>query len=222
MVDQKTLETVHQGRIDNDKKQAAKGLSIKGKEVWLKQEGQEIRALFYPSKRKNAPVLVNLHGGGFIYGAPEYEDEYCHFMNQEMDINIFNVEYRLAPEFPYPAAIHDAYRAVMAIYQNADEFSLDRNRIFIGGDSAGASLATVVCYLLKEKSNIKIMAQILFYPCVDMVTPLEEKFYTEGVIPIERAKLYNQCYCSEEEAKTPLCSPILLGENELKECRVHC
>lgn len=210
------LQMVLEGRRRNDEELAEAGWQIRGKEIHICGRRGVHRALMYSVAEKKAPVYIHVHGGGFIYGGPEYEDRYCDYINQKVNCTVFNLEYRLAPEFPFPAGVEDVYDAVCEILDKAEEYQIDIGKVIIGGDSAGATLVVDACYLLKKYRNYKPTAQVLLYPFLDSETPAEQKFYMEGVIPIERSNLYNSCYRKEEEATDVLCSPILLSTEQLQ------
>ena len=88
--------------------------------------------------------------------------------------------------------------------------------MIIGGNSAGATLATAACYLLKTKYGLSPRSQILIYPCLDTATPPQNKGEIKGAVPTARAEMYNSCYRKEEEAADPLCSPAFFSDDELK------
>jgi acetyl esterase/lipase len=110
------------------------------------------------------PVLVYFHGGGFVIGDLETHDGLCRQFANEGAYRVIAVDYRLAPEHKFPAAIDDAFAAVSWIETHAAELGVDANRIAVGGDSAGGALAVEVTQLAKAKGAPKIAFQLLMFP----------------------------------------------------------
>ena len=109
------------------------------------------------------PALVYFHGGGWVRGSIETHDSICRFLCKEAAAVVVSVEYRLAPENPFPAAVEDAHAAALWVVEHAAELGADPARVSVGGDSAGANLATVVCLLAPGKFS----RQLLIYPATD-------------------------------------------------------
>lgn len=129
---------------------------------------RDIRLRVYrPKGKQNLPVLLYFHGGAFIYGTPEQYDFI--FFRLALDINtvIVSVDYRLAPEHPFPAAMEDGYKALQWLSESADHIDGDKNRIIIGGSSAGATIAASVAHYVRDKKEINILHQYLIYPPTD-------------------------------------------------------
>ncbi len=113
------------------------------------------------------PIYVYFHGGGFIMGSIETHDINCRRIANDSGCKVISVEYRLAPEHPFPAAPNDCFAAVKWISENAEMLGGDPNELAVGGDSAGGNLATVVCLMAREKNGPAITKQILAYPGCD-------------------------------------------------------
>lgn len=110
------------------------------------------------------PALVYFHGGGFVIGNIESHDGLCRLMASEGGFRVISVDYRLAPEHKYPAAIDDSFAALSWVVANAAEIGVDANRIAVGGDSAGGALAAEVAQLAKAKGGFSLAAQMLLFP----------------------------------------------------------
>lgn len=115
-------------------------------------------------------LLVYLHGGGFVIGDLETHDEVCRLLCRYAETHVLSVDYRLAPEHPFPAGLNDALRALAWAQENAASLGADASRVAIGGDSAGANLATVAAQLCVRKNSPPV-AQLLIYPPTDALTP---------------------------------------------------
>jgi acetyl esterase len=113
------------------------------------------------------PLLVYFHGGGWVIGDLETHDSPCRFLAAHSGAQVPAVDYRLAPEHPFPAAAEDAFAAYAWVSANAARFGVEPTRIAVGGDSAGGNLAAVVCLLARDADLIPPAMQLLIYPVTD-------------------------------------------------------
>lgn len=113
------------------------------------------------------PVLVWFHGGGFVIGDLDTTDNTARALATRAGVLVVSVDYRLAPEHPFPAAVDDAIEVTGWVADHAHEFGGDRSRLAVGGHSAGANLAAVVCQLAKAIGDPEISMQVLGCPAVD-------------------------------------------------------
>ncbi len=118
-----------------------------------------------PKPGEKLPVLVWYHGGGFVIGDLETHDSACRLLANQADCLVVAVDYRLAPEYKFPAAVEDCQAALRWVAQHAAELGGDPQRIAVGGDSAGGNLATVVAILARDAGYPKLAFQLLIYPC---------------------------------------------------------
>jgi acetyl esterase len=119
------------------------------------------------SEDRPFPIVVHLHGAGFVAGDLDTHDSIARFHCKHADAVVIAVDYRLAPEHPFPAAVDDAYAAVEWAVDHARELHGDARRIAVLGDSAGGNLAAVVCQLAKARHGPRIGFQALVCPAVD-------------------------------------------------------
>jgi len=110
------------------------------------------------------PTLIYFHGGGFVVGSLESHDGLCRLFTAEGGFRVIAVDYRLAPEHPWPAAVDDAWAATQWIEENAASLGVDAGRIAVGGDSAGGMLAAIVTQAARDKGGLKIAYQMLLFP----------------------------------------------------------
>jgi len=123
--------------------------------------------IYQPNKKKNLPVIVYFHGGGFVINSIDTHDKVCRRLSRDNEAIVVSVDYRLAPEHRFPAAPTDCYDATVWVANNCDLFGGDPNRLIVMGDSAGGNLATVVAMKSRDESGPKIAYQVLVYPCTD-------------------------------------------------------
>jgi acetyl esterase len=114
------------------------------------------------------PALVFFHGGGWVIGDIETHDVLCRQLAAGAGISVVAVDYRLAPEHRFPAAIDDAWAATRWVAAHAAELGIDAGRLAVGGDSAGGNLATVVALLARDRGGPSIALQTLIYPVTDV------------------------------------------------------
>ncbi|GAB2738776.1 alpha/beta hydrolase [Salinifilum aidingensis] len=131
----------------------------------------DLRARAYhpldPSAAAPRPALLYLHGGGFVLGTLDGVDEACRAIAARSEWTVISLEYRLAPEHPYPAALEDAFDALAWLRGSAPESAIDPEAIAVGGDSAGGNLAAALCLQLRDLGLPVPAAQVLIYPAVD-------------------------------------------------------
>jgi acetyl esterase len=156
------------------------------------------------------PALVHFHGGGFVIGSVDTHDGLCRLMANEGGFRVISVDYRLAPEHKYPAAIDDAFAALTWIAENAADIGVDANRIAVGGDSAGGALAAEVAQLAKAK-GISIDAQLLMFPVTQIgaETRSLKEFAVGYFLERDTLEWFYKCYLPEgADTSDPRISPL--------------
>ncbi|GJM14492.1 MAG: acetylhydrolase [Pseudohongiella sp.] len=124
--------------------------------------------IYRPNAKRDLPLLVFYHGGGYVIGSLDSHDIVCRGISLQAECVVIAVDYRLAPEHKYPAAVEDAWSALEWIAQNSDSLGFDAARIAVGGDSAGGNLATVVSLMARDKGLPSLCLQLLIYPGTDL------------------------------------------------------
>jgi acetyl esterase len=127
--------------------------------------------IYTPTKLRQsgglAPCLVFFHGGGWVIGDLDSHDVVCRKLAHEGELIVISVDYRLAPEHKFPAAVDDAIVATKWIADNAKQLGIDAGRLMVGGDSAGGNLAAVVALAARDGNGPEIAGQVLIYPATD-------------------------------------------------------
>lgn len=126
-----------------------------------------VREYFPKNDTHNGQTLLYFHGGGFSIGSLTTHDTMCKHLVKHLGYKIFSVEYRLAPEHPFPIPLEDCDQAMDWLIENADNLGVDPEKIAIGGDSAGGNLATCLCIKRLEESKQTPEKQLLLYPGID-------------------------------------------------------
>lgn len=139
------------------------------------KEGGIKARLYRPRDSIKQPLLVWYHGGGWVLGDLDSADMTCRDIASQSGCQVLSVDYRLAPEHPFPAAYEDAVTALHYAFQHASSFGSDASQIAVGGDSAGANLAACACLAAKDL-NVKF--QLLIYPVIE--ADFDNTSYTEN------------------------------------------
>jgi acetyl esterase len=129
--------------------------------------------LYAPATATNEilPGFVFFHGGGMVAGSIETHDRVCAALAQTTGCRLISVDYRLAPEYKFPAAIEDAIAATRWVYEQATALGIDATKLVVGGDSAGATLSAVVCQHARHNNGPAIALQCLLCPVLDFDEP---------------------------------------------------
>jgi acetyl esterase len=198
--------------------------SVSGEDLVVPGPAGDIPVRVYrPGAVDRPPVLVYFHGGGFVIGNIAGSDRECRLMAEEAGCAVVSVEYRLAPEHPYPAAPDDCWAAVQWVVAHGDELNVDLSRLAVGGDSAGGNLAAGVAQRAHAAGGPQIVFQLLVYPVTDMrVPPLQSPYGSmhtnaEGYF-LEAAAMvwFEECYLPNrslgaDAAASPMAATSLAG-----------
>ena len=194
-----------------------------GEEMYVpsKHGDHQIRVLIYRPevlKEKN-PTIFYMHGGGFSVEYPEFYDYDALRFSNELGCIVVIPEYRLAPEDPFPAGLHDNYDAIEYFVDRAEEYQIDLERLGIAGDSAGGNYALEMSYHAIKNGKFKFRAQLLTYPHTDLSEfPMDVPNGAHPyVIAPERMMHFCANYASYDEVYTPEVSPVYIPEKYLRQ-----
>jgi acetyl esterase len=177
-----------------------------------------LRARHYVAYEPGAPrpLLVYYHGGGFTYGDLDTHDGVCRMLCRHAGAHVLAIDYRLAPEHPFPAAVEDARAALRWAYANASQLGADPHRIGVGGDSAGGNLAAVVSQLAARDGGPAPVLQLLIYPATDFTSRRRSReLFGEGFL-LTNAEMdwfeTNYLGPARAQASDPRASPLLADD----------
>ena len=165
------------------------------------------------------PLLVYFHGGGWVQGSVQTHDASCRLLAHLSGVRVMSVDYRLAPEHPYPAAVEDALAAYAWAADHADRLGADPARLAVGGDSAGGNLAAVVALAARDDERLPDVAfQLLLYPVTDVTAKTESyaRFSSGYLLTESGMDWYISKYLPDparraEPQASPLHAPQLAG-----------
>ncbi len=197
---------------------------------------------YFPRKtarQGDAPCLIYFHGGGFIGGSVYTLENPCKLIAELADAVVFNIDYSLAPEHPFPAGFDDAYYVVHHIAKNAKQYGIDPKKIAVAGDSAGGNLAAAVSIKDRDEKRHQIAMQMLIYPVVQLsgesvngyqwdlasyTMAKEEEAIIEPMLSlgrprpndeIEQTGMHDLYFPDQTMANSPYASPILADASGL-------
>lgn len=156
------------------------------------------------------PCLIYMHGGAWMQGSPMTHADITMRIAAANKQTVVSVDYALAPEYPFPKAVHECRDTLVWVREHAADLGIDPARIAIGGDSAGANLAAAVALATRGTADAPI-AQLLIYPCVhfEMSFPAYEENANAPLLQTRGMPAVNAMYCPDEaERKNPLAAPL--------------
>jgi acetyl esterase len=175
-------------------------------------DGEISVRIYTPSGQGPFPLFMYYHGGGWVLGDLETADAGCRLIAEKTGRVVVSVDYRLAPEYRFPVPVEDSYAALCWAYDHSAELNGIRDDIAVGGDSAGANLATVMTILSQENNGPSITAQALIYPVtnLDFTTSSYDKFAEGYGLDKDLMIWFGEYYVNhKEEFKVPYVSPLL-------------
>jgi acetyl esterase/lipase len=168
--------------------------------------------IYTPDGSAPFPVLVFLHTSGWMNGNLDIQDPLCRRITNRAGCIVVAVDYRLAPENPFPAAIEDSFAATQWAETHASEFKGDPTRIAIGGDSAGGNMATVVALMARDRGGPKLAFQLLMFPATDFrfnTSSMEELGEGYNVTKAQMIWIRENYLPDQSDWTNPLASPLL-------------
>lgn len=155
----KVREMMEDMRVDPDVDILSDKTSIPG------PDGDVDVYIYRKDDRTNQPAILWIHGGGYIMGSAD--DAKAKVLASECNCTVFSVEYRMAPEHPFPAGPEDCYAALSWLMNNSGDLSIDPSKVVLGGASAGAGMAAGVALMNRDRENHSLALQLLLYPMID-------------------------------------------------------
>lgn len=166
--------------------------------------------IYRPFSETPLPVILYFHAGGFVKGDVVYSESFCRKLANGSGCIVVSVNYRLAPENPFPAAVDDAYHALQWVYHAAHEFGGDKERLAVVGESSGGNLAAAIALMSYTKQGPAIRLQVLIYPQLDYTHSCpSHHLFADGYFLTEQALyFYAKQYVPEgTDLKNPYLSP---------------
>lgn len=180
--------------------------------------GKTLVHMYAPEAGKEfLPLLINIHGGGFIKGRRDQDIVFCRNIGSRSGIMVADVDYVPAPAMRYPGQVYACYDVLQYFAEHAVELHVDKKKIALGGHSAGGNLTAAVILMAIDCGGFVPALQILDYAGFDMKTPAIEKRNggSNPRIPAWKADFYNKMYVNPEDAGEIYCSPLFAQDGQL-------
>lgn len=172
--------------------------------------------LFSPRKLRTGEVILFFHGGGWVSGNIESYTKICADLAEQTDRRVLSVDYRLAPEYPFPYAAEDCYQAARELFLHSTTFETSSSRIVLMGDSAGASLAAAVSLMAADRGEFRVKRQILLYPLTYNDHSEDSPFLSvtengrDFLLTSKKIRDYQDLYVrNKEDLNNPYFAPLL-------------
>ena len=169
--------------------------------------------IYTPEGKAPNPALIYFHGGGWVVCNLDTHDVVCRALARRSGAVVVSVDYRLAPEHKFPAAVEDCYAATLWVAQNAERLGIRLDRIAVGGDSAGGNLAAVIARKCRDEQGPPLAMQILVYPVTNLAstsTPSYEEFADGYFLTRAAMQWFRDHYLARPaDAEDPSASPLL-------------
>ncbi len=186
-------------------------ISLNGREIPIR--------IFEPEKRLSNEILLFFHGGGWVSGDIDSYTRPCSALSKKTGRRVFSIDYRLAPEHPFPAGLLDCYTAASELINKSSKFDAKPDEIVLIGDSAGGNLAAAVSLMARDKQEFKVNRQILIYPSTyndhSLSSPFAsiKKYGTDYLLTYKKICDYIDLYIQDKSDFTnPYFAPILSND----------
>lgn len=185
------------------------------------QESEILAKIYEPVNRNDTllPAVFWIHGGGYVLGHPDSDDSLCERFVNDINCVVVSVDYRLAPEYPFPAAIEDCYAGLKWMVDNAETLKIDTSRIAAAGASAGGGLTAALALLARDRKGPQLVFQMPLYPMLDNrnITPSSYEINQENFPNVwnrEANQIAWKYYLGENDSTTvsPYAAPSLADD----------
>lgn len=188
------------------------------KEMYIDtRSGKSHVYMYYPLENKEVyPLYINMHGGGFVKRHSEMDEFFCRKVVNNTGCVVIDIDYKTAPEFMFPYALYECYDVIKWAYQNSRGLMIDKDKIAVGGHSAGANLSAGIALMANENKEFSLCCELLDYPVLDLYNDPYTKSGNAKAISVEKEKFYIDMYIKSEDKQNPFASPIFYPMDKLK------
>lgn len=185
-----------------------------GSPLELHRKGAVYRGLWYQGARENAPLYIDIHGGGFCWGRVDDGDGFCHRVTARLGWTAVSLDYPLTPEACFPEPVEWLYSAYELLISQTSTLGFDDRCILVGGRSAGANLAAALCMAIAERNGSMPAGHVLDHPFLDLVNIEATKDCYSGphTLAPDLLEALASLYATDAERTLPTCSPLLASD----------
>lgn len=188
-------------------------LHVRWAEHNVPHDDAPLRFRFYElSTSLNDGLVIYIRGGGFVMGSLDTHHSVAAEIASKSQVKVMAVDFRLAPEYPFPFALEDCYNALTYAYAQADTLGIDRNKIILAGDSSGANMAVVVAMMARDRNGPALAGQALISPVLDF-TRWRNGGDDAPLLTGGEMEFYTACYTPDPSTTShPYVSPLVAGD----------
>lgn len=205
--------------IQGNYKKEVRHKELYGELITVDINGKKVKMRHHKSNRRNAPVYIDIHGGGWTWGTIECGDQLLHNYVSQLDCEAYSINYPMIPWAYYPKPYEHLYEVIKYMAEHAEQFNIDPEKIFVGGRSAGGSAAATLSLMAKDRGDFKVCCQCLEYPLLDLTMTLiddKDRYVQPPALPIFLLKWLSDSYASKKQQKEIYCSPLLASKEQLE------
>lgn len=199
-----------------DEEWAAYPAEIQELSVPTSQGDAKVFALSSGETSPGCPLVINFHGGGFIGKRNDRDTLFCSKLVHKLRALVLDVDYKLAPDYPYPTATLECWDVVKWAWENRETLCYDPEKVVLTGHSSGGNLVAGICIRLGQSGLFTPCCALIDYAPLDLVTDPAKKGGSICDMPAEQAQMYNAKYIKPEEAAEPYASPLYAPDELLE------
>lgn len=203
--------------IPSNRRDGLKSVTIEERYVPTRHGNTHFYIVKPPGLKAGAPCIMNIHGGGFCKGHEQWDAVFSAFLAQSLGAVVLDMDYRLAPEYPFPVGYQECYDILRWAQSAAAELGIDAQKLVTTGHSCGGNFAAAIGMEAVRTGDFKLCCQVLDYPPMDLHTnPVNKPSAALSHVPPEQAKAYNELYVARpEDTKNPMVSPVFAAPEML-------
>lgn len=156
------------------------------------------------------PIVFNFHGGGMVLQYCEQDGKYCQWLANELEVNVINVDYAVAPEYKFPLPVESSYEFILGVIDEANRYNLNTDKVYLMGHSAGGYISAALCVLNNKEGKMNIAGLIADYAVLrqDRHPAVRKTIDSSKAMPVSRMQeYYNWYFNPDDDASNPLASP---------------
>lgn len=216
MAEQLRNSTIVQSAFTPEYEKNLELVSVEERNITTSEGNSHIYIITPKEAREKYPLFINIHGGGFVRPYLKRDTMFSSLIASKLDCKVIDIDYKLAPEYPFPVAFNECYDIVKWAFENAEELNIDRENVVIGGHSAGGNFTAGVVLKANQTKDFKVKMHIMDYPFMDAVTDPADKPSDGNILTEDKARKFNALYVDNEEDKlNPFVSPVFAKKEML-------
>jgi len=213
------LRTTHvvQPSIPPEYDRYVEAVSVEARIVPTREGDTKVFVISPKNAGDESSLFINIHGGGFVRPHEHRDIVFSAMVACRVGCKVIDIDYKLAPEYPFPTAFNECYDVVKWAFGNAKALGVSVEKIAVGGHSAGGNLTAALALMANKSKDFAMTLQILDYAFLDAVTDPAEKVSATDLIPVERFRAFNAMYVEDPaDLSNPFVSPVMADAEMLE------